>query len=141
MLAYPLDIRPDDQGYLVTCPDLPEVVTDGDTEADAIRNAVDAIMTVVDVRIMEGEAVPDPSPAAGRPIAVLPVLAALKVSLYCRMRDAGLTKAELARRLDTDERQIDQLLDLYHATPLDRIEAAAQALGGRVDAAIAFAAA
>lgn len=66
MLAYPVTISPDSVGYLVTRPDLPEVLTDGDTEDEALHRAVDAVMTVLDVRITEREDIPEPSPAVGR---------------------------------------------------------------------------
>ena len=87
-----------------------------------------------------GSPLPLPSPAAGRPCAVLPALTAAKVLLYRAMREAGVRKADLARRLGWHGPQIDRLLDLNHASRLDQIEAALAALGKRLTVDLADAA-
>jgi antitoxin HicB len=45
------------------------------------------------------------------------------------MRESGIKKADLARKLNVHMPQIDRLLDLNHASRLDQIEAALRALG------------
>jgi antitoxin HicB len=46
MVSYRIRLEPDDNGtLLVTCPDLPGVVTYGDTRDQAIAHAGDAIET------------------------------------------------------------------------------------------------
>jgi antitoxin HicB len=77
--------------------------------------------------------VPLPSAPEGRPCAVLSALATAKVLLYRAMREAGVSKAELARRLGWHGPQVDRLLDLNHASRLDQIETALAALGKRLD--------
>lgn len=141
MLAYPIDLNPDTNGtLLVTFPDFKEAVTFGEDEGDALLRAVDALETVLAARIDEREDIPLPSAAAGRPCAVLPALTAAKVLLYRAMREAGVRKADLARRLGWHGPQIDRLLDLNHASRLDQIEAALAALGKRLSVEIADAA-
>ncbi len=49
---------------------------------------------------------------------------------------AGVTKAELARRLGWHGPQVDRLLDLNHASRLDQIEAALAALGKRLQVTV-----
>lgn len=44
------------------------------------------------------------------------------------MREEGIAKSDLARRLGWHTPQVDRLLDLAHASRLDQIEAAFQAL-------------
>ncbi|MCC2665482.1 MAG: type toxin-antitoxin system HicB family antitoxin [Geminicoccaceae bacterium] len=47
MLAYPVVLEPDDNGtLLVTFPDVPEAVTFGEDEGDALKRAVDALETM-----------------------------------------------------------------------------------------------
>ena len=99
-----------------------------------------ALETVLAARIDDREDIPLPSPAAGRPCAVLPVLTAAKVLLYRAMREAGVRKADLARRLGWHGPQMDRLLDLNHASRLDQIEAALAALGTRLSFDLADAA-
>jgi antitoxin HicB len=52
------------------------------------------------------------------------------------MREAGVRKADLARRLGWHGPQIDRLLDLNHASRLDQIEAALAVLGKRLSVAV-----
>ena len=45
----PLVLEPQlDGGYVVTCPLLPELITEGDTVQDALHNANDALAAIVD---------------------------------------------------------------------------------------------
>jgi antitoxin HicB len=141
MLAYPVDLERDTNGtLLVTFPEFSEAVTFGDDESDALLRAVDALETVLAARIDDREEIPLPSPAAGRPSVVLPALTAAKVLLYRAMRERGVRKADLARRLGWHGPQIDRLLDLNHASRLDQIEAALAALGKRLTLDLADAA-
>ena len=48
----------DEGGFLVLVPALPEVVTHGETEAEALAMAKDAIRLVVDYRREQGEPIP-----------------------------------------------------------------------------------
>lgn len=50
-------------GFTVTVPALPEVVTEGDTEAEALAMAEDAIRLVLEDMVARGEPLPDaPAP-------------------------------------------------------------------------------
>jgi antitoxin HicB len=133
MLAYPIELTPDDNDtLLVTCPDLPEVTSFGEDEADALLRAVGAIEEALAARMSDREDIPAPSPANGRPLAVLPALIAAKVAVWQAMRAQGLRKAGLARRLGWHAPQVDRLLDLDHASTFAQIEAALAALGKRL---------
>jgi antitoxin HicB len=48
------------------------------------------------------------------------------------MRAAGVSKAELARRVGVSPQQAQQLFDIRHASRLDQIDAALAALGRRL---------
>jgi len=86
---YLIKLEPDDNDtLLVTCPALPEVATFGEDEADALRHATNAIEEAIAARIADGLDIPAPaSRARGRAVA-LPLMAALKVSLYRSLRRA-----------------------------------------------------
>ena len=134
MLAYPVELTPDDNGtFLATCPDLPEATTFGEDQDDALLRAVDAIEEALAARIATRQGIPIPSQAMGRPVAILPALTDVKVALYRSMREAGVRKADLAKRLNVHAPQVDRLLDLAHASRLDQMEAAFKALGRRLD--------
>lgn len=133
MLAYRIELTPDDNGtVLATCPDLPEVTTFGEDEADAQLRAVDAIEEALAARMARRQDIPLPSRGKER-FASLPTQAAVKVALYRLMNEEGLRKADLARRLSLHAPQVDRLLDLRHATRLDQLDAAFHALGRSLD--------
>ena len=69
-----------------------------------------------------------PSPSRGAHLAALPTLTAIKVLLYQGMRDQGIGKAELARRLGWHFPQVDRVLDVRHRSRLDRMDAALRAI-------------
>ena len=130
MLRYRIELTPDDNGtLLVTCPKLPIVATFGEDEADARHHAVDAIETVLSSMIDDGEEVP----ASDKDGVQLPLLTELKVNLYWALRDAGMTRAELGRRLGWNRESVDRLFRLDHRSRLEQLEAALAVLGREVD--------
>ena len=134
MLSYASELTPDDNDTLLeTCPALPEVTTFGHDEADARRHAIDAIEEALAARLADGRELPLPVEPADRGCHVeLPSLIALKVLLWHALRDAGITRAELARRLDWHREQVDRLFRIDHASKLDQLDAAFNALGTRL---------
>lgn len=133
MFDYPIELIEDDNGtFLVICPDLPEVTTFGEDEDDARLRAVDAIEEALSARIARKMDIPSPSDAKGRNVVSLPAQTELKVALYKEMQKNGVKKAELARRLSAHAPQVDRLLDVRHASRLDQMEAAFNALGHRL---------
>ena len=70
-----------------------------------------------------------PPPSRGETYAVLPTLTSVKVMLYQGMRDQGVGKAGLARRLGWHMPQVDRVLDVQHRSRLDMMDAALGAIG------------
>ncbi len=128
MLAYPIELTPDDNGtMLVTCPDLPEVTTFGETEAECREMARGAISEAVAARLSRFEDIP--RPGKGDLCVILPLQLAMKVDLFWQLQKAGKTRADLVRDLKWHRPQVDRLFDPNHATKLDRYEVAFAALG------------
>jgi antitoxin HicB len=124
MLEYRIELTPDDNDtFLVRCPQLPIVVTYGESEEEAKHHAVDAIETALASMIDDGEDIPRPDQSAGIRVR-LPLLTALKVNLYWAIREAGVTRAELARRLNWNRESVDRLFRLDHLSRMEQIEAA-----------------
>jgi antitoxin HicB len=119
--------------FVVSVRDLPEVVTSGSTQEEALELAADAIEVIVEGRLAYNEAVPLPSRIRKREHAVsLPAHLAAKAAVYTAWKDAGVSKSELARRLRRNETEVRRILDPHHGTKLDQLEEAARALGGRL---------
>lgn len=132
MLRYPIELTPDDNGtYLVTCPDLPEVTTFGEDVASAAAHAADAIEEALAGRAAAGRDIPEPS-APGPHSAAVGTQVELKLLLHRRLRAAGLSRADLQRRLGWQRESVDRLFRFDHASRLDRVDAALRALGGEI---------
>ena len=127
MLVYPITLEDDDGTLLATSPDFPELTTFGDDREEAIARAVDALEEAIAARIHDRKDIP--SPSQGETYAVLPTLTSVKVMLYQGMRDQGVGKAELARRLGWHMPQVDRVLDVQHRSRLDMMDAALGAIG------------
>ncbi|MYE00600.1 MAG: type II toxin-antitoxin system HicB family antitoxin [Alphaproteobacteria bacterium] len=128
MLDYPVELTPDDNGtLLVTAPDFPELTTFGEGRKDALARAEDALEEAIAGRIAHRNDVPRPS--RGRVTVTLGSLTAVKVLLYRGMREQGVGKAELARRLNWHLPQVDRALDIGHKSRLDQLDAALLAIG------------
>ena len=132
-LAYPVRLETDDRGaVLVSFPDIPEALTEGATEQEALAEAQDCLIAALGGYIDERRNIPHPSPGRGLPLVALPALVAAKIALYCAMRERGLSNAALARRLGTVEGAVRRLIDLDHRSHIGQVETALHALGQRL---------
>lgn len=129
--AYPVDLSPAENGAIVAAfPDVPEAITTGRDEANALNWAQDALVVALSAYIDDRRDVPVPSkPRPGQPTVPLPPAVAAKLAIYQAMRDQGVSQLELAERLGCDARQVRRILDLDHASRLDQLESALKALG------------
>ncbi len=133
--VYPATLTPDmkDGGFVVTFADVPEAITQGENVEDALREAADCLEESLANRMVMGLPLPPPSPVNKRQHAVpLPAQNAAKAALYIALQEAKITKAELAKRLQCDEKEVRRLLDPRHPSKLPRIESALAAVGQRL---------
>ena len=115
---------------VVSFRDLPECLTSGATDAEALTQATDALEEAIAGRIADGDPIPRPSPRRGleHRVAVPPTMAA-KAALVLACRDTGLSPIALARRLGVDEKSARHLLDPRQATAANRLHKALRRLG------------
>jgi antitoxin HicB len=131
-LAWPAALIQDDEGRIqVRFPDFPEALTDGANEAEALEEAADCLAEAVAARIADGEELPAPSDLRRGMYAIpLPPVLAYKAALFSAMRRDAVSKSELARRLDIDEKDVRRLLDpRYGGSKVERLHAALAACG------------
>ena len=123
---------------MVTFVDIPEAITFGMDEDEALLQAVDALESALTFYIEDRKLLPTPSkPKKGQKTVRPSALECGKLGVYQAITEQGIKKSELARRLGWHMPQIDRLFDLRHASKLDQIEAAASALGKHVKLQIA----
>src|SRR5215212_4276181 len=93
--AYPVNLTPDetDGGFVVTFPDVPEAITQGNDVTDALVQAADALEEAIAGRIRRGDSIPEPSKAGlDQPVVLVPALTAAKAALYLALSEAGISK-------------------------------------------------
>lgn len=92
---YPFEIRPlsadEGGGYLITWPDLPGCMSDGETPDEAIDNGRDAFQAWMSTYIEEGREIPQPGGggASGKFVARLPK--SLHARLVSRAKREGVS--------------------------------------------------
>lgn len=132
-LAWPAELeRQEDGSVLVSFPDIPEALTEGETEAEALTQAGDCLIAALGGYIGGRRAIPRPSSARGRDSIALPALVAAKVALYDAMHRQGVGNTALAARLGVSEGAVRRLIDLDHRSHIGHVETALHALGQRL---------
>ena len=132
-LAWPVRLETDDRGAVpVSFPDIPEALTEGATEQEALAEAQDCLIAALGGYVDDRRNIPKPSPGRGLPLVALPALVAAKIALYRAMGERGLSNAALARQLGSVEGAVRRLIDLDHRSHIGQVEAALHALGRRL---------
>ena len=132
---YAANFAPDpDGGYLVTFPDVPSAITQGDDLADARASAADALGMALRGYLAHGRPLPAPATPPGAGLEGVPVDAAtaLKLAVIEAFNAAHISKSELARRLGRTENEARRILDADHATKLQALQASLAVLGKQV---------
>jgi antitoxin HicB len=133
-MRYPVNLKKaPDGGYVVTFPDIPEAITQGETIQDSLQRAQDALESAMEFYFEDRRRVPAPSkPTPRQHVVELPASLTAKVLLLNEMLRQKIRPAELARRIGTTPQEINRLTDIRHTTKIDRIDAALRALGKRL---------
>jgi antitoxin HicB len=130
-LRYPAQFKAAEEGgFVVTFPDIPEAITQGEDEEDARLHAADVLESAIDGYIEDGIPIPAPSKLKrGQHLVELPASYAAKVLLLNEMRTQKIRPADLARRLRVTPQEITRLIDIRHTSRIDGIATALKALG------------
>lgn len=131
---YPVHFkRSPEGGYVVTCRDLPALITQGENETDALAQAADAMDEVFATMMKRGELFPGASALRrGERLVSPPVETVAKAALYSTLRGANITNVQLAKQLGVDEKEVRRLLDPHYRSKLPRIAEAVAILGKRL---------
>jgi antitoxin HicB len=133
-MRYPVRLKAAEEGgYVVTFPDIPEAITQGENIEDALRRAADVLETALEFYFGARRPVPTPSkPKRGQRVVELPVSVAAKVLLLNEMVRQKVRPAELARRIGTTPQEVNRLTNIRHSTRIDGVDSALRALGKRL---------
>jgi antitoxin HicB len=134
-MKYPAIFAPAEEGgFVVTFRDVPEAITQGDDEAEAVEMASDALVTAMEFYFEDKRQVPRPSaPRDGERLIALPISVVGKVLLLNRMIAGGVRASDLARLMGVKPQEVNRLIDLRHTTKIDTIAQAMEAMGYELD--------
>jgi len=127
----------EDHGIVVSFPDVPEAITQGDDEADAYAQAEEALGLALLTYPPRGLPLPKSRRRGANlvPVAVEPEVAA-KLAVIEAVRTSGISKSEFARRIGKDEKEARRILNPRHPTKLTTLAAALRKLGQRLVIAV-----
>jgi antitoxin HicB len=134
LFAYPFRFRrAPEGGWVVTCRDLPEAISQAATHEDRLAIASGCLQAALEARMRYAMGIPRPStPRIGEIVVAAPVETAAKAALHEAMRAAKVSRSELARRLGVDEKEVRRMLDPGYGSKLPRIASAIEAVGQRM---------
>ncbi len=123
---------------MVSFRDIPEALTQGDDEKEALEMAEDALINALDFYFDDQRPVPLPSKAKrGERLVGLPLSIAAKVLLLNEMLAQNIRPADLARRMNVLPQEVNRLLSLDHKTKIDTVALAFLSLGRRFELTVA----
>jgi antitoxin HicB len=130
-MRYPVKLNAAEEGgFVVSFPDIPEAITQGDNREEALAMGLDALVTALDFYFDDRRSVPSPSPVKrGGDYVELPASVVAKVLLLNEMVSGHVRPIDLAKRLGVRKQEVTRLLDLNHATKIDSVALALKVLG------------
>ncbi len=134
-LEYPCTLEEDQKagGFVASFSDIPEALTGGETVAEALTMAEDALSVALTFYLEEDKDIPLPGSRKANQYLVSPsALMSLKVALREALKESDKRPADLARMMNLDFKGVSRVLDPNHATKLATLEAALGVLGKRV---------
>ncbi len=133
MFEYPVLLTPAEEGgFVVTFPDVPEAITQGEDKADALLHARDALESALMFYVDDFRPLPTPSVLPELPSITPETLSCAKLALYQAMYETKSSNADLARRLGIGLADVESLLDINHASKIEQIDTALAVLGKRL---------
>jgi len=138
-MFYPAVLTEDPAGgFVVSFRDIPEALTQGEDEKEALEMAEDALINALDFYFDDQRPVPLPSKAKrGERLVGLPLSIAAKVLLLNEMLAQNIRPADLARRMNVLPQEVHRLLRLDHKTKIDTVALALLSLGRRFELTVA----
>ena len=133
--TYPAVFEPGENAgvIVVTFPDVPEAISQGDDEADARAMGSDALGVALLGLLSMKKPLPQASKLRpGQVLLSVDADIAAKIAVLEAFRDADITQAEFAKRLGKDAREVRRILDPDHATKMPALMAALNALGRKL---------
>jgi len=134
MLTFPARIEKSEDSFLVTFPDLENIVTYGASIEEALVNAEEALNGCIEADFERNFAIPSPSSLSGDDVFPIPVAPHVAVAVMLRRLRAGRSQIDVARQLNISYQVYQRLENPRKANPtIKTLEKIARVFGKRVD--------
>jgi len=134
MLIYSARITKEDKAFLVTFPDLENVVTFGPTIEEALQNAEEALNGCLASDFERNFNIPAPSSNTGEDIYPITVAPHIAVAIMLRQLRGDKSQVEIARQLNITYQVYQRLENPRKANPtIKTLEKIARAFGKHVE--------
>ena len=133
--AYPCQLTSSEDGGLEAIfTDVPEAITGGSDRAETLQMAEAALAAALARYVHNGSPVPTPSePVDDQELVPVPAAVAAKLALYTAMKEQGITKVELARRLGVSESAVRKLTNPDHRSHVSLVQEALRSVGRKLN--------
>lgn len=140
-MYYPITITEEETGGFVATLNYADGrfqgATEGNTREEVLVAARQMVEAVIAASVKDGDPIPPPEActAGNDRVAIDPMLA-IKVQIYWHLLASGKRKADIARFMKVNQKQVDRILDPAHRSTLRQLETAAAALGKHIEARV-----
>jgi len=128
MMIYAAKIKKQEGAYLVSFPEFPNVNTYGDTLAEALGNAAEAINGAIESDFERGFDLPEPRKHSGRGYYDIAIQPHIEIACSLRKLRNGRPQVEIARQLNVSYQAYQKLENPRRCNPtiktLEKIGAA-----------------
>lgn len=124
--VWPVQLLPQECGsVLVSFPSVPEALTEGTSEHDALEQALDCLVAALGGYVSDRRTIPPPLPSLPERTTIsLPAHIAAKLTLYRAMHALDVSITELGDQLSVSKDYVRRLIDLDHNSHIGQIETA-----------------
>ena len=126
-------------GFLCRFPDFPDFAPEAPTLEKLLKGLLNAIIPVLEEHIKSGK--PPIQERALNPgeeyLSLSPTLS-VKLQLIYAVRERRITAHDLARRIGCYPQEATRILKFSHPTKIDTLNAAVEAIGGRLDCRVSL---
>lgn len=132
---FPIDLtlQEEEGGFLITFPDFPEAITQGETIEESLIEAQDCLEEALALRIDEKMEIPFSSSHTPYQYSVSPTLEiVLKVLLYLSLKESNLNQKELANKLKLDEIHLEKITNPRESVEISIFEKIFHILGKEI---------
>ncbi|MBC8373471.1 MAG: type II toxin-antitoxin system HicB family antitoxin [Phycisphaerae bacterium] len=117
MMTYAAKIKKQEGAYLVSFPEFPNVNTYGDTLAEALGNAVEAVNGAIESDFERGFDLPEPRKYRGRGYYDIDIHPHIEIAYSLRKLRNGRPQVEIARQLNVSYQAYQKLENPRRCNP------------------------